>query len=108
VWYLGPRWLIRRGSVILHGFPGDAASVADAVKAHLGNPRAERARTASLLAPLRLAQSALSADPSRAACVAMAAFALARSCSGRQLTVAQAAQLVAGATRVRDVIGCGT
>jgi putative flavoprotein involved in K+ transport len=35
VWYLGLRWLIRRGSSILFGFPDDAATVADAVKARL-------------------------------------------------------------------------
>jgi glycine/D-amino acid oxidase-like deaminating enzyme len=33
--YLGLRWLIRRGSGILFGFPQDAAVVADGVKAHL-------------------------------------------------------------------------
>jgi putative flavoprotein involved in K+ transport len=43
VWYVGPRWLIRRGSSLLHGFPGDAATVADAVKAHLGNRAPHRA-----------------------------------------------------------------
>ncbi|MFL5795821.1 MAG: hypothetical protein ACJ77H_17765 [Actinomycetota bacterium] len=32
----GLRWLRRRGSGILLGFPGDAAVVADAVGAHLG------------------------------------------------------------------------
>jgi len=37
VWYVGLRWLIRRGSSILLGFPGDAATVADAVKTHLDN-----------------------------------------------------------------------
>jgi putative flavoprotein involved in K+ transport len=36
LWYLGLRWLIRRRSGILFGFPDDAATVADAVKAHLG------------------------------------------------------------------------
>jgi hypothetical protein len=36
LWYLGLRWLRRRGSGILLGFPGDAAVVADAVGAHLG------------------------------------------------------------------------
>jgi putative flavoprotein involved in K+ transport len=35
LWYLGLRWLIRRGSAIILGFPGDAATVAGAVKAHL-------------------------------------------------------------------------
>ena len=35
LWYAGLRWLTRRGSSILHGFPGDAATAADAVKAHL-------------------------------------------------------------------------
>ena len=36
LWYLGLKWLRRRGSGILFGFPGDAAVVADAVRAHLG------------------------------------------------------------------------
>jgi putative flavoprotein involved in K+ transport len=36
VWYLGLRWLTRRCSGILLGFPGDAAAVAAAVKLHLG------------------------------------------------------------------------
>jgi putative flavoprotein involved in K+ transport len=36
LWYLGLRWLRRRCSGILLGFPGDAAAVADAVKLHLG------------------------------------------------------------------------
>ena len=36
LWYLGLRWLRRRCSGILLGFPGDAAWVADAVKVHLG------------------------------------------------------------------------
>ena len=36
LWYLGLRWLRRRCSGILFGFPGDAAVVADAVRAHLG------------------------------------------------------------------------
>ena len=35
LWYLGLRWLRRRSSGILLGFPGDAAVVADAVGAHL-------------------------------------------------------------------------
>jgi putative flavoprotein involved in K+ transport len=35
VWYLGLRWLTRRRSGILFGFPGDAATVADAVRAYL-------------------------------------------------------------------------
>jgi putative flavoprotein involved in K+ transport len=35
LWYLGLRWLIRRSSSLLHGFPGDAATVADAVRVHL-------------------------------------------------------------------------
>jgi putative flavoprotein involved in K+ transport len=37
VWYLGLRWLIRRRSSLLFGFPDDAATVADAVRSHLGN-----------------------------------------------------------------------
>jgi putative flavoprotein involved in K+ transport len=36
LWYVGLRWLTRRGSSILFGFPGDAATVADAVRARLG------------------------------------------------------------------------
>jgi putative flavoprotein involved in K+ transport len=36
LWYLGLRWLRRRCSGIMLGFPGDAAWVADAVRAHLG------------------------------------------------------------------------
>jgi putative flavoprotein involved in K+ transport len=36
LWYLGLRWLRRRSSGILYGFPGDAAVVADAVRAHRG------------------------------------------------------------------------
>jgi putative flavoprotein involved in K+ transport len=36
VWYVGLRWLLRRSSNLLHGFPRDAATVADAVRAHLG------------------------------------------------------------------------
>jgi putative flavoprotein involved in K+ transport len=36
VWYVGLRWLVRRGSSILRGFPEDAATIADEVKAHLG------------------------------------------------------------------------
>jgi len=39
-WYLGLRWLRRRGSGILMGFPVDAALVAGAVKAHLEARRA--------------------------------------------------------------------
>ncbi len=37
IWYVGLRWLIRRSSSIMLGFPGDAATVADAVRAHLDN-----------------------------------------------------------------------
>jgi putative flavoprotein involved in K+ transport len=36
IWYLGLRWLVRRRSGLLFGFPDDAATVADAVRAHLG------------------------------------------------------------------------
>jgi putative flavoprotein involved in K+ transport len=36
LWYLGLRWLRRRGSSILYGFPGDAAQTAGAVRTHLG------------------------------------------------------------------------
>jgi putative flavoprotein involved in K+ transport len=36
LWYLGLRWLRRRCSSILLGFPGDAALVAGAVRVHLG------------------------------------------------------------------------
>jgi hypothetical protein len=31
------RWLVRRRSSLLFGFPDDAATVADAVRSHLGN-----------------------------------------------------------------------
>jgi putative flavoprotein involved in K+ transport len=37
VWYVGLKWLVRRNSGILHGFPRDAAEVAAAVRAHLDN-----------------------------------------------------------------------
>jgi putative flavoprotein involved in K+ transport len=37
VFYVGLRWLIRRSSGLLFGFLGDAATVADAVRAHLDN-----------------------------------------------------------------------
>jgi putative flavoprotein involved in K+ transport len=36
VWYVGLKWLVRRSSGILFGFPRDAAEVAGAVAAHLG------------------------------------------------------------------------
>jgi putative flavoprotein involved in K+ transport len=36
VWYVGPKWLVRRSSGILLGFPRDAAEVGAAVAAHLG------------------------------------------------------------------------
>jgi putative flavoprotein involved in K+ transport len=42
LWYLGLRWLRRRGSGLLVGFPGDAAVVADAVRAHLAASRPYR------------------------------------------------------------------
>jgi putative flavoprotein involved in K+ transport len=45
LWYIGLRWLIRRASSLLHGFPGDAASVAHAVEAHLGNRALHRPTT---------------------------------------------------------------
>jgi len=35
VWYVGLRWLTHRGSATLDGFPTDAATVADAVRAQL-------------------------------------------------------------------------
>jgi putative flavoprotein involved in K+ transport len=35
VWYLGLKWLVRRSSGILFGFPRDATTVAEAIKAHL-------------------------------------------------------------------------
>jgi putative flavoprotein involved in K+ transport len=35
VWYVGLRWLTHRGSATLDGFPTDAATVADAVRARL-------------------------------------------------------------------------
>jgi putative flavoprotein involved in K+ transport len=36
MWYVGLRWLTHRGSGNFIGFPADAATVADAVKDHLG------------------------------------------------------------------------
>jgi putative flavoprotein involved in K+ transport len=39
LWYLGLRWLIRRRSSIFFGFPDDAATVADAIRAHLTGRR---------------------------------------------------------------------
>jgi putative flavoprotein involved in K+ transport len=39
LWYLGLTWLVRRASGIMHGFPGDAAAVAAAVRAHLETKR---------------------------------------------------------------------
>jgi putative flavoprotein involved in K+ transport len=35
LWYVGLKWLTRRGSGFFYGFPGDASSVAGAVRAHL-------------------------------------------------------------------------
>jgi hypothetical protein len=35
IWYVGLRWLTHRGSATLDGFPTDAATVADAVRAQL-------------------------------------------------------------------------
>jgi putative flavoprotein involved in K+ transport len=37
VWFVGMKWLVRRSSGILLGFPRDAAEVAAAVRAHLDN-----------------------------------------------------------------------
>lgn len=39
VWYVGLRWLARRNSAVLNGFPEDAALVADAVRARLDGAR---------------------------------------------------------------------
>jgi putative flavoprotein involved in K+ transport len=39
VWYVGLRWLIRRRSSIFFGFPDDAGTVADAVRAQLTDRR---------------------------------------------------------------------
>jgi putative flavoprotein involved in K+ transport len=39
LWYVGLKWLVRRSSGILHGFPGDAATVAAAARAHLATKR---------------------------------------------------------------------
>lgn len=44
VWYVGLRWLIRRGSGILFGFPSDAATVADAVKGHMESRQRDSAK----------------------------------------------------------------
>jgi putative flavoprotein involved in K+ transport len=38
IWYAGLRWLVRRDSCILRGFPTDAATVAGEVVAYLGGP----------------------------------------------------------------------
>jgi putative flavoprotein involved in K+ transport len=42
IWYMGLRWLIRRGSGVFYGFPGDAAVVAEAVRAYLGRSTLRR------------------------------------------------------------------
>jgi putative flavoprotein involved in K+ transport len=42
LWYMGLRWLVRRGSGNFIGFPADAAEVADTVATYLG--RTNRAR----------------------------------------------------------------
>jgi putative flavoprotein involved in K+ transport len=39
LWYVGLKWLVRRSSGILHGFPTDAAEVAAAVRAYLETKR---------------------------------------------------------------------
>lgn len=39
VWFIGMKWLARRASGILYGFPGDAALVADSVAASLHTHR---------------------------------------------------------------------
>jgi putative flavoprotein involved in K+ transport len=39
VWYVGLKWLVRRSSGILFGFPRDAAEAAAAVRAHLDTKR---------------------------------------------------------------------
>jgi putative flavoprotein involved in K+ transport len=46
IWYVGLRWLTHRGSATLDGFPTDAATVADAVRAQLdgSNPALPNAR----------------------------------------------------------------
>jgi putative flavoprotein involved in K+ transport len=36
MWFVGLRWLTRRGSSILHGFPKDAAAVAAEVQGLVG------------------------------------------------------------------------
>jgi putative flavoprotein involved in K+ transport len=42
IWYMGLRWLIRRSSGVLYGFPADAAVVAEAVRAFLGRSAPRR------------------------------------------------------------------
>jgi putative flavoprotein involved in K+ transport len=44
VWYVGLRWLTHRGSATLDGFPTDAATVADAVRAQLDGSGARLGR----------------------------------------------------------------
>jgi putative flavoprotein involved in K+ transport len=44
VWYVGLRWLTRRSSSLLHGFPRDAATVADAIEACLGSRATKTSR----------------------------------------------------------------
>jgi putative flavoprotein involved in K+ transport len=47
VWYVGLRWLTHRGSATLDGFPTDAATVADGVRAQLDGSDPRRTRTTS-------------------------------------------------------------
>ena len=55
LWYMGLRWLTRRGSGNFIGFPGDAAAVAGAVATHLGCSAGDRAAVAELFEHLRRA-----------------------------------------------------
>lgn len=55
LWYMGLRWLTRRGSGNFIGFPADAAAVARAVTTHLGGMNAPTLRT--LPRPSRAARS---------------------------------------------------
>jgi putative flavoprotein involved in K+ transport len=45
LWYMGLRWLTRRGSGNFIGFPADAEAVAGAVATHLGDERAYASRS---------------------------------------------------------------
>jgi putative flavoprotein involved in K+ transport len=54
LWYMGLRWLIRRGSGNFIGFPADAAAVAGEVATYLGEERSYATRGARAQSGLRL------------------------------------------------------